>query len=477
MNFVESGFRPVADAVSDFVFFALPLAGVELPLVVIWLVVGAFYFTWRFRFIGVWGFRHALEIVFGRRRETSGVGEVSHFQALSTAISGTVGIGNIGGVAIAVAAGGPGAAFWMIVAGFLGMSTKFVECSLGVIYRRENPDGSVSGGPMYYLERGLGERGLPRLGRFLGLFYAAGIVVGCLGIGNMFQSNQAFVQLVSVTGGDTGWLADKGWLVGGGLAVLVGAVIIGGIRSIARVTAKLVPFMAVFYLVGAYAVIAMNYEALPWAIGAMVGEAFEWQAVGGGALGAIVVGFQRAVFSNEAGIGSATIAHAAVKTDEPLTEGFVSILEPFLDTIVICSATALVIVTTQYYEPGFSDGLGGIAMTSDAFERNIPWAPAPLAVAAILFAVSTMIAWSYYGLKGWTYLVGENPAATMGFQAVFCLFVVLGAVVELSAILEISDALVFLICFPNILGLYLLAPVVQRRLESYWSRVEGRGGG
>jgi len=198
--------------------------------------------------------------------------------------------------------------------------------------------------------------------------------------------------------------------------------------------------------------------------------------VGGGALGAIVVGFQRAVFSNEAGIGSATIAHAAVKTDEPMTEGFVSILEPFLDTIVICSATALVIVTTQYYEPGFSDGLGGIAMTSDAFERNIPWAPAPLALAAILFAVSTMIAWSYYGLKGWTYLVGENPAATMGFQAVFCLFVVLGTVVELSAILEISDALVFLICFPNILGLYLLAPVVQSRLESYWARAQDRGG-
>ena len=328
---------------------------------------------------------------------------------------------------------------------------------------------------MYYLERGLGERGLPRLGRSLGLFYAAGIVVGCLGIGNMFQSNQAFVQLVSVTGGDTSWLADKGWLVGGVLAALVGAVIIGGIRSIARVTAKLVPFMAVLYLVGAYAVIAMNYEALPWAIGAMVGEAFEWQAVGGGALGAIVVGFQRAVFSNEAGIGSATIAHAAVKTDEPMTEGFVSILEPFLDTIVICSATALVIVTTQYYEPGFADGLGGIEMTSEAFERNISWAPAPLALAAILFAVSTMIAWSYYGLKGWTYLVGENSAATMGFQAVFCLFVVLGTVVELSAILEISDALVFLICFPNILGLYLLAPVVQSRLESYWARVQGRG--
>ena len=470
MNRVESWVSPVADWLSSVVFFALPLAEVELPLVVLWLIAGAFYFTFRFRFVALWGFTHALRLVSNRHTPSSGPGEVTHFQALTTAISGTVGIGNIGGVAIAVSAGGPGAAFWMILAGFLGMSTKFVECSLGVIYRRENPDGSVSGGPMYYLERGLGERGFKKLGRALGIFYAGGIVIGCLGIGNMFQSNQAFVQMVGVTGGSSSWLADKGWLVGFLLALVVGLVIIGGIRSIAKVTARLVPFMAVLYLAGAYVVIAMNYEAIPWALGAMVTHAFDWQAVGGGAIGAIIVGFQRAVFSNEAGIGSATIAHAAVKTSEPMTEGFVSLLEPFVDTIVICSATALVIITTQYFEPDFSTGLGGIEMTSAAFERSFSWSPYPLALAAILFAISTMISWSYYGLKGWTYLFGENPRATVFFQAVFCSFVLLGSVIQLEAVLEISDALVFLICVPNILGLYLLAPVVKRELEAYLER-------
>jgi len=470
MNPIESWVRPLADVLNGFVFFSLPLAGTEVPMVVAWLVLGAVYFTWRFRFVGVWGFAHALSLVRGRHTRPGGSGEVSHFQALATAISGTVGVGNIGGVAIAVSVGGAGAAFWMILAGFLGMSTKFVECSLGVIYRRENADGSVSGGPMYYLERGLAELGRPRLGRALGIFYACGIVIGCMGIGNMFQSNQAFVQLAGVTGGEAGWLGQRGWLVGSVLAAIVGAVIIGGIRSIASVTARLVPLMAVIYLVGAYVVIALNFEAIPWALEAMVTQAFEPSAVGGGAIGAVVVGFQRAVFSNEAGIGSSSIAHAAVRTREPITEGFVSLLEPFVDTLVICLATALVILTTQYYEPDFASGLGGIEMTSAAFERRVSWAPIPLAIAAILFAVSTMIAWSYYGLKGWTYLVGEGRTATIGFQAVFCLFVVLGAVIQLEAVLEISDALVFLICVPNVLGLVLLAPVVRRELDAYWRR-------
>ena len=233
--------------------------------------------------------------------------------------------------------------------------------------------------------------------------------------------------------------------------------------------------MAILYLVGAYAVIAVNFEAIPWALKAMVSQAFDWRAVGGGAVGAVVVGFQRAVFSNEAGIGSATIAHAAVKTSEPMTEGFVALLEPFIDTVVICSATALVIITTQYYEPGLATGLDGIEMTSAAFERNFAWSPYPLALAAILFAVSTMISWSYYGLKGFTYLFGERRSAIVFFQLIFCLFVVLGAVIELEAVLEISDALVFLICVPNIFGLYLLSPVVKRELDGYLARVRGKG--
>jgi AGCS family alanine or glycine:cation symporter len=463
---VEAYMRPLADALAALVFFPLPVAGAEVPLVVLWLVVGALFFTLRFRFISVRGFRHALRLLRSPLDPTSH-GEVSHFQALSTALSGTVGIGNIGGVAVAVSVGGPGAAFWMIVAGMLAMSTKFVECSLGVIYRRENPDGSVSGGPMYYLERGLGERGWARLGRGLGIFYAVGIVIGCLGIGNMFQSNQAFVQIVGVTGGEVSPLAGRGWLVGLVLATTVGAVILGGIHSIARVTSRLVPAMAVLYLASAFVVIGLNAEALPWAFRQMVGSAFAPGAAEGGALGAMMVGFQRALFSNEAGIGSATIAHSAVQTDEPMTEGFVSLLEPFLDTIVICQATALVIITTSYFEPGFATGLGGIEITSTAFERVVTWSPVPLALAATLFAFSTMISWSYYGLKGVTYLLGEGRAAENVFKLVFCLFVALGCMLKLEAILDFSDALVFLICVPNLFGLYVLAPVVRARLRGY----------
>lgn len=465
---VDALVRPAADSLAAVVFFAVPVGDAQLPLVVLWLVAGAVYFTFKLRFINVRGFRHALKLVSGRGGDSDGPGEVSHFQALSTAISGTVGIGNIGGVAVAISVGGPGAAFWMVVAGILGMSTKFVECSLGVIYRSEHEDGSVSGGPMYYLQRGLAEKGLPRLGRALGVFYAVGIVVGCLGIGNMFQSNQAFAQIVGVTGGHESWFADKGWLVGLCLATLVGTVILGGIRSIARFASRLVPFMALLYLAGAALVISMNAEALPWAFSAMVKGAFTSQGVAGGAVGAMIVGFQRAVFSNEAGIGSATIAHSAVRTREPLTEGFVSLLEPFLDTVVICQATALVIITTSYYDPTFvSAGVGGIEMTSDAFERRLPWSPAPLSLAATLFALSTMVSWSYYGLKGWTYLAGSGRAASLGFNAVFCVFVALGCTIQLEAVLDFSDALVFLICVPNILGLYVLAPVVVARLKDY----------
>ena len=352
------------------------------------------------------------------------------------------------------------------------MSTKFVECALGTWYRRENPDGSVSGGPMYYLERGLRERGIPRIGKFMAKFYAVGIVVGCMGIGNMFQSNQAYVQFVNVTGGiDNSWFSDKGWLFGLVIAGVVAAVVIGGIKSIARVTEKVVPFMAIFYVICALVIIGMNYEALPFAFGAIIDGAIHPQAVKGGALGVMIIGFQRAVFSNEAGIGSAAIAHSAVRTNEPVTEGFVALLEPFIDTVVICTLTALVIVTTLYYDPTFTQGLGGIEMTSHAFERNISWSPYTIAIAGILFAFSTMIAWSYYGLKGWTYLVGESRSADIGFKSVFCLFVVLGCSIQLSAVLDFSDALVFVICVPNILGLYILAPVLMRHLNAYRSKL------
>lgn len=348
------------------------------------------------------------------------------------------------------------------------MSTKFVECTLGVKYRQEFGDGHVSGGPMYYLRKGFSDRGMAGFGKFIGTFYAIGIFIGALGIGNMFQSNQAYVQLNNVSGGA---LDGLGWLVGLILASVVFVVIVGGIKSIARVTEKIVPFMAIFYCVFAIIVIIMNANTIPTAISNIFVGAFTGEGVAGGALGAMIIGFQRAVFSNEAGIGSASIAHSAVKTDEPVTEGIVSLLEPFIDTIVICTITALVIGTAQVADPNFAGNAQGVAMTSAAFEREFSWFPIPLAFAALLFAFSTMISWSYYGLKGWTYMFGEGELGQTIYKIIFCAFVALGCVVQLGPILDISDALVFLICVPNILGLYFLAPIVKRELDSYFARI------
>lgn len=466
---INNATAPVARWVGEVVFFKIPIFGAQLPVVVLWLIVGAVFFTFYMKFVNLRGFRHAIHLVRGDYADPKSAGEVSHFQALATAVSGTVGIGNIGGVAVAVTVGGAGATFWLIVAGFLGMSTKFVECTLGVKYRNENPDGSVSGGPMYYLRKGFADRGMDGFGRYIGAFYAIGIFIGALGIGNMFQSNQAYVQLNHVFGGG---LDGLGWLVGLILAVVVFSVIVGGIKSIAKVTEKIVPFMAVFYCVFAVIVILINYASLPAAIGNIFTGALTPDGVAGGALGAMIIGFQRAVFSNEAGIGSASIAHSAVRTNEPVTEGYVSLLEPFIDTIVICTITALVIGTTNVAQPGFAGDATGVAMTSMAFERQFSWFPIPLAFAAVLFAFSTMIAWSYYGLKGWTYLFGESDRMQTTYKVIFCAFVALGCMVQLGPLLDISDAFVFLICVPNILGLYFLAPVVKREMEDYLARIE-----
>ena len=462
--------KPLAEGLSDIVFYQISVFGQGFPLIVLWLVTAAVFFTGYLGFINIRGFSKAISLVSDTSGKTSGPGEISHFQALSTAISGTVGVGNIGGVAVAISIGGPGAAFWLFMAGFLGMSTKFVECTLGVKYRRVNPDGSVSGGPMYYLERYLLDRGFPQLGKLLGGFYALALVIGCFGIGNMFQSNQAYVQVLSITGGENSFFADKGWLFGLLLAGAVAAVIIGGIRSIANVASKIVPFMAVLYVFSAVIIIAMSAEHLIGAIGLIVSSAFEAQSMTGGAIGAMIVGFQRAVFSNEAGIGSASIAHSAVKTDEPVTEGLVSLLEPFIDSMLICTLTALVIVTTAYPNGLMDGGLEGIALTSAAFAHHISWSPYVMSMAALLFAFSTSIAWAYYGLKAWTYLFGEGEITQLIFKAIFCGFICLGCMIQLSAVLDFSDAMVFLIAVPNIIGLYLYGPEVKRDLKAYLAK-------
>ena len=473
---IDRVFDPVARAMSDVVFFAVPIGDAQLPLIVVWLIAGALFFTFYFRFINIRGFAHAIRIVAGKvDNEPKGAGEVSHFQALTTAVSGTVGVGNIVHVAVAISIGGPGATFWLIVAGFLGMASKFVECTLGVKYRQENADGSVSGGPMFYLDRGLRERKLPRLGKVMAWYYAVCIIIGCLGAGCMFQANQAYVQFVNISGGDASVLAGRGWLFGLGLAVVVALVIIGGIKSIARVTSKLVPGMALLYVGTALVVIGANYVEIPGAVAAIVSQAFTPEGATGGFIGVLILGFRRAAFSNEAGIGSSSIAHAAVKTSEPLTQGFVAMLEPFIDTVVICTITALVITVTVYDPSMLNDGaISGVELTSAAFASVIPWFPYPLALVIVLFAYSTMISWSYYGLEGWIYIFGNKRNAKFTFNGIFCAFVVIGCTTQLDAVLDFSDAMIFAMALANVLGLYILAPVVKRDLDSYWKRVNSR---
>ena len=471
-QWVEAHLGPIAEALSSIVFYTVPITGTDVPLIVMWTAVAGLFFTVYLRLINVRALGLAIRHARGDFADPDARGEISHFKAVATAVSGTVGVGNIGGVAVAISLGGPGAAFWLFIAGLLSMSTKLVECTLGVKYRRYNADGSVSGGPMFYMEAYFRERGWPGIGKGFGTFYALALVIGCLGIGNMFQSNQAFAQFVVITGGETSFFADRGWLFGLALAAVIAAVIIGGIRSIARVAAVLVPVMGLIYVVAAAVVIGLSAEHLPAALALVVSEAFTGQAASGGILGAMVIGFQRALFSNEAGIGSASIAHSAVKTEQPASEGITALLEPFIDTVVVCSLSSLVILTTAIPQGLMGSGLAGIELTSAAFAWHFAWAPYVIAVAALLFAFSSALAWSYYGLKGWTYLLGEGKAKSVVFQMIFCAFIALGCMLELRAVLDFSDAMTFLIALPNVFMLYLFAPLVRREVNRYLADIK-----
>ena len=467
---INDEIEPFADAVAGFIFSSFPVAGVPIPFVLVWLIAGAIFFTFYFRFINFRAFRHGFQLVRGDYSDPTAAGEVTHFQALATALSGTVGLGNIAGVAIAVSLGGPGATFWMILAGLLGMSSKFVECTLGVKYRNVYSDGTVSGGPMYYLSKGLAARSdkLKSLGKVLAVMFAIFCVGGSFGGGNMFQANQSFKQMVAVTGGDASWLADKGWLFGLVIAALVGLVIIGGIKGIARVTSKVVPFMAVLYVTAGLFIIFSNSSEIPAAFAAILDGAFSAEGMAGGVIGVLFQGFKRAAFSNEAGIGSAAIAHSAVRTNRPVTEGFVALYEPFVDTVVVCTVTALVIIITGTWNPSV-DPSEGVALTSAAFESSISWFPWILTLAVVLFAFSTMISWSYYGLKAWTYLFGESMITAVVYKVMFLFFVVVGASMELGSVIDFSDAMIFAMAFPNMLGIYFLVPVVKKELNEYWA--------
>lgn len=478
---VNQVFQPLVK-ILDKVLFWDPFAslgidmGTKVPFIVIWLIVSAVFFTIYLKFINFKGFRHAIDLVTGKFDKDSHKGEISHFQALATATASTVGLGNIAGVAVAISMGGPGATFWLIVAGLLGMTTKFTECTLGVKFRTVNEDGSVSGGPMYYLKNGLASIGKARTGKVLSILFAIMASIGAFGIGNMFQSNQLILQTVTTFPSLQGNEIYLGVIV----ALLVGLVIMGGIKGIAKVNDKLFPVMAILYIVSALTIIVVNYKNLGTALISIWEGAFHPHAAFGGFLGVMIMGFRRAAFSNEAGIGSAAIAHSAVKTERPVTEGFVSLLEPFIDTVVICTLTALTIIITGTYQN--SEGLAGTQITSAAFATVSPWFSYLLLPSIIMFAYSTIISWSYYGTKSFDFLAGSfferkfgnRKAASRSYQIIYLIFTVIGAVVSLGAVVDFSDMLILAMALPNILGLYLLAPVVKTELNNYLKELKNK---
>lgn len=490
---INEKFAPVANWWEGVVFFPIKFSeSLQVPFVVVLLVTGALFFTLYFSFVNLRRFGLAIRVVRGKYdymdanapavkpgdinvadgdiartiKDESHHGEVNHFQALATAVSGTVGLGNIAGVAVAISLGGPGATFWMIVCGLLGMSTKFVECTLGVKYRDLDSKGTVFGGPMYYLSKGFKEKGLGGVGKFLAILFAILCVGGSLGGGNAFQSNQAAQQIISMTGTQGG---SSGFVVGLIMAVLVGIVIIGGIKRIATVTEKVVPFMAGLYILASLIIIFAHFSIIDDAFALIFREAFTPSAGLGGFAGVLIMGFRRAVFSNEAGAGSAAIAHSAVRTRYPASEGLVSLLEPFIDTVVICTMTALVIVIYNmngvftYGNPS----IGGVDLTSAAYNDVIPNFSYVLTVAIILFAFSTMISWSYYGLQAWKYLFGRGRVSDLSYKLLFLAFVVIGASATLGAVIQFSDAMILAMVFPNMAGLLFLFPRVKEELNRY----------
>lgn len=505
---INDWFMPFANAWESLVFTTVPLGSYQVPLVVLLLVFGATFFTLYFKFPSISKFPYAIHTLRGKYkdvekytedtpladediantiRDESIKGEVSHFQALATAVSGTVGLGNIAGVAVAIALGGPGAAFWMVICGLIGMATKYVECTLGVKYRDVDENGTVYGGPMYYLSKGLKEIGFKNFGKILAFIFAVLCVGASFGGGNAFQANQATMQITSLFG----FTSDSsGTIIGVVLAALVGVVIIGGIKRIAKFTEKIVPFMAGIYVLAALVIIFTNFQYLGTAFSLIFEGAFTPMAGLGGIVGVIIVGFQRAVFSNEAGAGSAAIAHSAVKTKYPASEGIVALLEPFIDTVVICTMTALVIIlfnmdagsVQSVFNYGSVEGssvlltetgekLGGVDLTSRAFDTAIPGFSYVLTIAVILFAFSTMISWSYYGIQSWKYLFGKGKTADLVYKLMFLLFIIIGSAATLDAVIKFSDAMILALVFPNMIGLLFLFPKVREETSKYISAI------
>ncbi|MEZ6014237.1 MAG: alanine/glycine:cation symporter family protein [Planctomycetota bacterium] len=452
---------------TKFPIFGGETSKITIPFAVLWLVIGAIFFTIRAGFPQLRALGHAIQVVRGKYDDPKDTGDVTSFQALSAALSATVGLGNIGGVATAIAIGGPGATFWMIIAGFLGMASKFTECTLGQMYRQTRSDGSVMGGAMYYLSQGLADRGLPTLGKVLAVTFTILCIGGSFGGGNSYQVNASLAAI----GETMPFLTNHGWVYGLVMVVAVGVVILGGIKRIADVASTIVPLMCVMYVLAALVIIVTHAADVPAAFGKIIEGAFAPTAIAGGAFGVLIQGFKRAAFSNEAGVGSAAIAHSAAKTPYPVREGIVSLLEPFIDTIVVCTMTALVIVITgAYTQEGAFAGKAGAALTSAAFGEKIGWFPYVLSVAVALFAFSTMISWSYYGERCWVWLFGDGTS--LAYRCIFLVFTFLGSVITAQAVIDFGDLMILGMAIPNVLGLYFLAGKVRAAFVDYWARLK-----
>jgi AGCS family alanine or glycine:cation symporter len=495
----NEAFKPFSDAWGAIVFFPIQFTEeVGMPIVIIMLLAAGLIFSIIFKLVNIRLFPTSINIVRGKYDDidhheveakamvnvvdgdivdTIAIegkeGEVSHFQALTAALSGTVGLGNIAGVAIAISLGGPGATFWMILAGLLGMSSKFVECTLGVKYRDIGEDGTVFGGPMYYLKKGLADIGKGTLGKILAVIFAIMCIGGSFGGGNMFQANQAAQQFNTMIGANS---TSAGVVFGFVMAVVVAIVIIGGIKRIGSITEKIVPFMVGIYFLAALVILFANAGSIGTAFGQIFDGAFNAKGITGGVLGVLIIGFQRAAFSNEAGVGSAAIAHSAVKTKYPASEGLVALLEPFIDTVVVCTMTALVIIITNGDGTIMEYGVkapDGVLATSKAFASVIPWFPYVLTLAVVLFALSTMLSWSYYGLQSWMFLFGRSKASDYSYKILFCLFIIIGSAVSLGAVTDFSDAMIFAMAVPNIIGCFFLFPKVREELAKYLKAIKG----
>lgn len=470
-SLIDSLLSPIADKISGIIFCSITIKGVEIQLLVALLMIAALYFTFRTAFIGVWGFKHAIKLITKNYEHKDIVqrkkkGEVSSFQALTATISASAGIGNVAGSAAAVSIGGPGVIFWMIIAGFFSMALKFAEVLLGLKFRQVHPDGTVDGGPMYYIQNGLKNHKI--FGKFaphLSKIYALCCIFAMIGGWNLFQINAMTTQITEVTGGENSFFANQSWLLGLIVAIITYITIIGGIKAIGKFTSKVTPVMCTLYVLSAFVICICNIHHLPETIVLIVKEAFKPQAISGGMFACMLWGFRRAMFANESGLGTAPIAFSAVKTSKPVAQAFIAMLQPFVDTVIVGSATAFVIVVSGVYLD--SNGLAGIELTSKAFASVCPFFPILLTIMASCFVLSTMLCGSYYGIKSWNFLFGNSKLTTRTFQVIYCLFIVVGSAMNFKSIINLSDAFTLFLAVPNLFAVFILSEVVIKDLKRY----------